>query len=155
MADRGKCWEGHRIGEIPHLISSLPRQFDSATMRIISYIDVIWLEKQAIMAAFEVEHTSAVYSGLLRMSDLMTMQPNLDINWYLVAPDQRSDKFATEVARPTFSHLRKPLHKICRFLPYSKLVKRLDTAQDFLVHLKPRFLDDISDLYDPASAFED
>lgn len=154
MADRKKSWEGQRVGDVIRMVSSLPRQFDHATMRIISYIDVIWLENQAIVAAFEVEHTSPVYSGLLRMADLMTMQPNLQINWFLVAPDRRFDKFATEIARPTFCGLRKPLHKVCRFLAYTKLVKRLEATREFVGHLKPAFLDDISEQYDPAEAFE-
>jgi hypothetical protein len=36
-----------------------------------------------------VEHTTAVYSGLLRMSDLITLHPNLTIRLYIVAPDAR------------------------------------------------------------------
>lgn len=155
IADRNRQWERKRVGDVPRLLSSLPRQFDHATMRIISYIDVIWLEKDAIIAAFEVEHTSPVYSGLLRMADLMTMQPNLQINWFLVAPEQRFDKFAGEIARPTFCGLRQPLHQVCRFLSYKKLIQRLGAAEDFLNHLKPAFLDDISEHYNPAEAFRD
>jgi len=155
IADRNKRWERKRVGDVARLRPSLPRQFDHATMRIISYIDVIWLEKEAIIAAFEVEHTSPVYSGLLRMADLMTMQPNLQINWFLVAPEQRFDKFAIEVARPTFCGLRQPLYKVCRFLPYKRLIQRLDAAQEFLSHLKPGFLEDISEQYNPAEAFRD
>ena len=53
----------------------------------------------AIVAAFEVEHTTSIYSGLLRMSDLLTMQPNIDIKLYLAAPDERFTKFKNEVPR--------------------------------------------------------
>lgn len=60
-------------------MTTLPRQFDAGAMRTISLIDVIWLKKSSIVAPFEVEHTSTVYSGLLRMSDLRTMQPTLGI----------------------------------------------------------------------------
>jgi hypothetical protein len=30
--------------------------------------------------AFEIEHTTAVYPGLLRMADLLALQPNMDIH---------------------------------------------------------------------------
>jgi hypothetical protein len=60
------------------MLASLPNQFNEATTKTIENFDVLWLSGQSIVAAFEVEHTTAVYSGLLRMSDLLTMQPNLD-----------------------------------------------------------------------------
>lgn len=53
---------------------------------------MLWLRKNSIAAAFEVECTTAVYSGLLRMSDLLALQPDLDIKLYLVAPDERRGK---------------------------------------------------------------
>ena len=54
-------------------------------------------------AAFEVEHTTAIYSGLLRMSDLVSMQPNIKIDLFMVAPDERREKVAYEITRPTFA----------------------------------------------------
>jgi hypothetical protein len=123
--DRGKAWDGRRVGDVPNLLQALPTQFDKVTNKTIENIDVLWLSGQTIVAAFEVEHTTSIYSGLLRMSDLITMQPNLDIKFYLAAPDERYDKFCDEVARATFASRKKPLHTLCRFLPYSKLCTRL------------------------------
>ena len=48
-------------------------------------IDVLWLQGEAIVAAFEVEHTTTIYSGLLRMADLVSMQPNLKLDLFIVA----------------------------------------------------------------------
>lgn len=155
IADRNRVWNGKRIGDIKGLVDVLPRQFDKGTMRTIEYIDAIWLEKQAIAAAFEVEHTTPVYSGLLRMSDLMTIQPNLDIKWFLVAPEERFTKYATQIARPTFCALRKPLYEVCRFISYDKLTRKLEAAAELIAHLKPTFLDDISEKYSPEEAFKD
>jgi hypothetical protein len=45
-----------------HLRKKLPGQFDDATNRTIELIDVLWLQADAI-AAFKVEHTTAIYSG--------------------------------------------------------------------------------------------
>lgn len=155
MSDRGKAWSGGRLAEIPKLLSKLPRQFDEATNKTIEYIDVLWMDGHAIIAGFEVEHTSTIYSGLLRMSDLVTMQPNLEIKLYLTAPDERFSKFAREIGRPTFSRRPKPLHSMCRFLPYGSLIKRLTEAQNLIRHLRPNFLDDVAEAYDPTAEFED
>ena len=59
-------------------------------------IDVLWLQGEAIVAAFEVEHTTTIYSGLLRMADLVSMQPNLKLDLFIVAPDERREKVLHE-----------------------------------------------------------
>jgi hypothetical protein len=102
-SDRSKTWGGRRVGDVANLLECLPNQFDKVTNKTIENIDVLWLAGQTIVAAFEVEHTTTIYSGLLRMSDLITMQPNLDIKFYLAAPDARHEKFCGEVARATFA----------------------------------------------------
>ncbi|HUT10334.1 MAG TPA: hypothetical protein VMY42_07555 [Thermoguttaceae bacterium] len=152
--DRGREWNGKLVGAIPRMLNSLPTQFDEVTNKTIENIDVLWLTANTYVAAFEVEHTTSIYSGLLRMSDLLTMQPNIAINLYLVAPDERYSRFKNEVPRPTFASCNKPLHTVCGFLPYSKLVERLEAAKEFLSHLKPDFIDDIAEFYDPAEEYD-
>ena len=61
------------------LLDVLPLNYDLTTLKTIEQIDVLWLRGQAIKRAFEVEHTTAVYSGILRMADLLALQPNMDI----------------------------------------------------------------------------
>jgi hypothetical protein len=51
-------------------LEKLPLQFDEATTRTIQLIDVLWLNGSSIQAAFEIESTTSIFSGLLRMSDL-------------------------------------------------------------------------------------
>ena len=150
--DRNKEYNGVSFQSIPHLKKDLPRQFDEATNRTIELIDVLWLQKDAIIAAFEVEHTSSIYSGLLRMSDLISMQPNLKINLYIVAPDDRSDKVIAEVNRPTFARLNPPLTKICKFLSYSELKREIEQVGYRVKHMKPQFIDDISESCEPDEA---
>jgi hypothetical protein len=41
------------------------------------------------VAAFEI---TSICSGLLRMADLVAMQPNLNIPLFLVAPEERREK---------------------------------------------------------------
>lgn len=143
--DRNREWEGRKLSEFPRLAAELPRQFDEATMRTIELIDVIWLRKKEIIAAFEIEHTTTIYSGLLRLSDLMSMQPNNDIPIYLVAPDERREKVMEQVNRATFSELATPLSERCRFIPYGKLKDMMRQSGSLLKHLKPGILSDLSE----------
>lgn len=104
------------------LLETLPLNYDETTIRTIEQIDVLWLKKRAIVRAFEVEHTTAVYSGILRMADLLALQPNMDINLHIVAPDARREKVFQEIRRPVFSLLdRAPLSECCTYIPYAKV----------------------------------
>lgn len=147
--DRNKEYNGASFSDIPNLRSELPRQFDPATNRTIELIDVLWLQGDAIIAAFEVEHTTAIYSGLLRMSDLVSMQPNIKINLYIVTPDDRREKVINEINRPTFARLKPPLPKICKFIPYSELVKVIEEIGDRVRYMKHEFIDDVAESCEP------
>ena len=63
------------------------------------------------------------------MSDLIAMQPNLNIPLFLVAPDDRRDKVTQEVNRPTFSRLDPPMTEMCSFIPFSGLREKLQQAE--------------------------
>ncbi len=147
--DRTKIWDGHVLGTLPHMVSELPTQFNEATNRTIELIDVLWLKGNSIVAAFEVEYTSSVYSGLLRMSDLLSLQPNLDINLYLVAPDERRNKVQQEILRPTFELREKPLSKVCGFLAFSNLIEKIEGIRKLGIakSLKPDFLENTAEFF--------
>jgi hypothetical protein len=115
--DRSRKWNGIVLGSVPRMLDRLPTQFNEATMRTIELIDVLWLSGNSITAAFEVECTTLIYSGLLRMSDLLALQPNLDINLYLVAPDERRDKVEQELLRPTSSLRESPWRRFAASYP--------------------------------------
>lgn len=99
--DKSRTWDDRPFSSVPHLLDELPIQFDTYTNRVIELIDVLWLHGNSIVAAFEIESTTSIFSGLLRMSDLISMQPNINIPLYLVAPDERRNKVIREVNRPT------------------------------------------------------
>jgi hypothetical protein len=143
--DRNQGVNGHKFTDLPHLKNQLPLQFDAETTQIIKLIDVLWLKGNAIIAAFEIECTTSIYSGLLRMADLISMQPNLKIPLYLVAPDERRGKVITEINRPTFSRLYPPMKEICRFISIPTLRERLSQVSSVIRFLKPEFLVDISE----------
>lgn len=143
--DKNKSWDSNKFAHISHLQSELPVHFDEATNRTIELIDVLWLKGQSIVAAFEVESTTSIYSGLLRMSDLVSMQPNIKIPLFLVAPDERRDKVRMEVNRPTFSRLAQPLSVVCRFISFNTLREQIKQVQHLLKYIKPEFLNEISE----------
>lgn len=143
--DRGKEIGGKKLADLPRMKRELPLQFDEATNRTIELIDVLWLKGNAIVAAFEIESTTSVYSGLLRMSDLIAMQPNLNIPLYLVAPDDRRDKVVTEINRPTFSRLSPPMNAICKFIPFARLRHQVSQIGPLVRYLKPDFLDELAE----------
>lgn len=143
--DRSKELNGERFSTLPRMKSVLPVQFDDATNRTIELIDVLWLKGNAIVAAFEIESTTSIYSGLLRMADLVAMQPNLAIPLYLVAPDERREKVFAEVNRPTFSRLSPKLSEICRFIPFTTLREQVAKVRPFLRHMKPDFVEELSE----------
>ena len=147
--DRKRIWKGQSLGDMPRMALDLPTQFNEATNRTIELIDVLWLKGNSIVAAFEVECTTAVYSGLLRMSDLLALQPNLDIKLYLVAPDERREKVEAEILRPTFKLREKPLCVICGFLSFSALMDKVDGIRrlGLASSLKADFLDRTAEFF--------
>jgi hypothetical protein len=120
--DQGKQWNGEQLGAL--CMKALPNLgVDPATQRIISLIDVLWLKgPHQVAAAFEIEHTTSIYSGLLRLSDLVAMAPNLNFPLYIVAPKDRLDQVRRELSRPTFQTLE--LHKRCGFFAEEALLQK-------------------------------
>jgi len=121
-ADRGKVAELVSNEVQSAFLDVLPLNYDKNTLGTISQIDVIWLRRQSIVHAFEVEHTTAVYSGLLRMADLLALQPNMKIQLHIVAPDERREKVFYEMRRPVFAFLEAgPLANTCTFISYDSV----------------------------------
>ena len=119
----------------------MPLNYDDTTLRTIEQIDVLWLKGRSIRRAFEVEHTTRVYSGILRMADLLALQPNMDIRLHIVAPPQRRQKVFQEIRRPVFSLLdRGPLSESCTFISYDS-IKEL-AGQPHLSHLSDTVLEE-------------
>jgi len=148
--DRSRVWKGVALGSMSGMVQQLPAQFNEVTQRTIELIDVLWLKGNSIVAAFEVECTTSIYSGLLRMSDLLSLQPNIDIKLYLVAPDERRDKVEQEIRRPTFALRAKPLTSVCGYLPFTDLTEQIDGIERLGIAsaLNPTFLEKVSEYFD-------
>ena len=104
------------------LLESLPLSYDDVTIRTIEQIDVLWIQNRTIKRAFEVEHTTAIYSGLLRMADLLALQGNMQIALHIVAPSERQETVFAQITRPVFSLLETaPLSERCTYLSYESV----------------------------------
>ena len=141
--DRSRAFEGIALGAMPGMRSSLPTQFAAHAQKIVSLIDVLWLDGTAIVAAFEVESTTSIYSGLLRMADLLALQPNVSIPLYIVAPDDRRDRVLQEVNRPTFSRFK--LAELCNYIPFSAIREAVGGGARYLQYLRPGFLAELAE----------
>ena len=125
-------------------LDRLPLNYDEATLRTIENIDVLWLRRRSIIRAFEVEHTTAIYSGILRMADLLALQPNMEIRLHIVAPPERRVKVFEELRRPVFSLLeRGPLSELCTYLSYEGLDEL--AALPNLQHMRDSVIDEYAE----------
>jgi hypothetical protein len=82
-------------------------------------IDVVWKEEFRIDAAFEVENSTAIYSGLLRFADLNIVAPNTTYPMFIVAPSERRNRVREQLLRPVFRKLE--LRDKVRFLSYENV----------------------------------
>lgn len=99
-----------------HLVQALPPGLEDRSA-FTAEVDVIWLPRagEAASALFEVEHSTPIYSGLLRFNDLLLTSGSLP-RFFVVSSEGRRDLFARQLQRPTFQ--RSGLSEITSFLDY-------------------------------------
>jgi len=147
--DKNKEYKGKALSDgALQRLPSLGLSADAVSR--ISMIDVIWIQQGAPVCAFEVETTTSIYSGLLRMSDLLAVVPALKINLFIVAPKDRQNKFLSELSRPTFRKIG--LSDYCRFIAIEDLDGLASKVGD-LQGIQPTVLNSIAlQLEDVAEA---
>jgi hypothetical protein len=104
--DYNKRWKGQRLGDMS--MATLPSlgTGNEAAEKIVRLIDVLWMKgANQVIAAFEIEHSTSIYSGLLRMADLTVLSPNISFPLYIVAPEKRVDKVRQQLSRPSLQQL--------------------------------------------------
>ena len=139
--DRSKTFKGKALGE--DCLKLLPNLgLNKEAMGKVSLIDVIWLQQNAPVYAFEVESTTQVFSGLLRMSDLLSLVPALNVKLFIVAPKIRESKVLNELSRPTFRKIG--LSDYCRFVRAEELESLLVKVEGLGGHVQPSVLDTIA-----------
>ncbi|MEO6288928.1 MAG: hypothetical protein ABIO76_03345, partial [Ginsengibacter sp.] len=102
---------------------------DKETLNTVKLIDVLWFQKGTnnVIAAFEVEKSTSIYSGILRLSDLSYTIADGDEVFYLIVPDKREKDVCMQLCRPSikqnnvpikyilFSELRSHCDALCKF----------------------------------------
>lgn len=133
--DRGRSYEGGRLGDrcleaLPPSLQDLP---GADTIRLI---DVLWLDEGGrVAAAFEVEHSTSIYSGIVRLLDLaFGAEEHRVRGLFLVAPDDREHEVRAQLLRPAF---RSIADLRVRYLPYSQLERNREAMARFGAGLKP------------------
>ncbi len=134
--DRGRAWGNGTLGEgcLEALPAALSGQPGADAVRLI---DVLWMDRESgrVRAAFEVEHTTSIYSGIVRLLDLaLGCDAQLGQGLYLVAPDGRQDDVRQQLARPAFSRVA---DFGIRYIPYGELERQREAMARFGSGLKP------------------
>lgn len=126
--DRSRSHDG--IGFSSICLDVFPEiDLDRDTLNTVRLIDVLWFQKGTnnVVAAFEVEKSTSIYSGILRLSDLSFSMADGDEVMYLVVPDTRERDVRMQLARPAirqnkvaikyilFSELRSHCDALCKF----------------------------------------
>lgn len=110
--DHSRAHNGQKLASLS--VPALPNLgMDDDTRGIISLIDVIWLRGKKVVAAFEIESTTSIFSGILRMSDLLAVSPNISFPLYLVVPAERAAAVRKQLCRETFRALDLPERCLC------------------------------------------
>lgn len=134
--DRNREYAGGRLSDgclevLPAMIMARP---GADAVRLI---DVIWLDAGSaqVAAAFEVEHTTTIYSGIVRLLDLALggAVPGAE-RLFLVAPDAREADVRQQLARPAFSRVRE---LGILYVPYGELANQREAIARFGSGLKP------------------
>ena len=133
--DQSRSWQGGKLGD--GCLTALPPAMAAARgSEAVRLIDIIWIDTaggQAI-AAFEVEHSTSIYSGIVRMLDLAmggTAAPPEGL--FLVAPDGREKDVRAQLVRPAFGSIG---HLNLRYIPYSELRNHREAIARFGTGMK-------------------
>ncbi len=119
--DQNKSYQGQKFTKL------VMHEFHEA-LDIPSYIkniDTVWKLGLSIKSAFEIEHSTQIYSGILRLSDLRALAPNSNYPLFIVADRNKKTSVFEQLKRPTFSNDYLHLDKAVKFLSYDK-VRHLD-----------------------------
>lgn len=128
--DRTKSYNNEKFSFIS--LPKLPEMdIEEDVKKTVDLIDAIWFERgtNKIVCAYEVEKSTSIYSGILRLTDLALTLPSSErIMLYLVAPEQREKEIIAQLKRPSlvakedikisyilFSELCEHCDSICKF----------------------------------------
>jgi type II restriction enzyme len=136
--DRSKSYKGNNFSFIS--LSDFPKiDINKETYNTISLIDIVWFEKgtNKPICAFEVEKSTSIYSGILRLADLSFSFAENQQNLYIVLPDKREKEVIIQLSRPSiknndvkikyilFSDLKENCDALCKFGENHKILNKI------------------------------
>ncbi|MCJ7720307.1 MAG: hypothetical protein MUO36_02445 [Candidatus Hadarchaeum sp.] len=96
----------HGSSDLPQRVQGMPK----TARDIIEQIDVLWHNGgKGIVAAFEVERTTTITSGIDRFRNLLTMAPESEVELYLIVPKSRGNEVRNKLGSP--ANRKDGLHK--------------------------------------------
>ena len=110
--DASKTFNGEKLGDIATL-EELPDFTNAKIMESAQNIDVVWMKDEWPEFFFEVEHTTGVTSGLLRIYQA----EKVNAKFFIVGPQEVLKKYEREVEKAPFHRIK---HKY-RFRSYEEL----------------------------------
>jgi hypothetical protein len=115
--DFNKEYKGEKFSSL--CLPDLPQFAGPDALKIARMIDVIWFKKGTTRPVrfFEVEHTSSIYSGLLRLNDVNIDYPIPKAT--IVAAENKKRLFETQITRRTFTE--SGLNEVCDFMSYKEV----------------------------------
>ena len=127
--DQNLTYDGQPLGE--DCVDDLNLTgFSDAAMRLIEYVDVVWLNGGYIEKMFEVESTTSIYSGILRMTDFVVKVPNLAVDMHIVAPQDDEEQVRRQMNRPTFQHVMdRGQHCSLQYLSFEEIRNKRDLVE--------------------------
>jgi hypothetical protein len=120
--DHNKSWNGERLGDLS--LKTLPPGMDTASRRLINLIDVLWLRGDDVIAAYEIEHTTSISAGLLRLYDLDALCATSIMHLCVVIPSPYLRRIQAVLARPAFQRLH--LQERCLIIPEETLLQQAE-----------------------------
>jgi hypothetical protein len=107
-------------GKLQKVLNEMPRFHNKDVIVLAERIDVAFFDKDRdiLTHAFEIEHSTGVTSGLVRLNDIAETYPSESVKFYIVSSESNRDKFEREMVRPTFKQLRKCN---CEFREYQQI----------------------------------
>ncbi len=146
-SDRNRILNIWKPADEDVLLNELPLVFDETTLKTIRNIDVLWIKRRSIIRAFEVEDTTSIYSGILRMADLLALQPMLNIKIHIVAPPERREAVFKQITRPVFSLIgERPLSEVCSYISYDSVIEL--SKEKRLKFMNDTILDEYSEFFE-------
>lgn len=115
--DQSKSYKGFVFKD--HVLAEFPNSIDIPES--IPNIDTVWKVGKQIIAAFEIEHSTEVYSGILRMCDLALEAPNSSYPLFIVSDKKRLKVFFKHISRPSFNNRHFTIADRVGFLTYDNI----------------------------------